>query len=79
MKLSIVRSACGSLRIPAARPGGRFSGLSRGCSPVGPVHNRLILRAASASTTGVTNPKIAVNYGKQPLRDDVFECDNSLR
>ncbi|XP_034382908.1 monofunctional C1-tetrahydrofolate synthase, mitochondrial isoform X1 [Cyclopterus lumpus] len=78
MKLSIIRSACGSLRIHPARPGSRVSGLSRRCQPVGPANDRLILRAASAASSGGTNPKVSVNLGKQSRKDDGFECDSSL-
>ncbi|XP_070781573.1 monofunctional C1-tetrahydrofolate synthase, mitochondrial [Enoplosus armatus] len=79
MKLSLIRSACGSLRIHPVRPGSRVGGLLRRCLPVGPASNRLILRAASASTSGGTNTKLADNFGKQSQKDDGFECDSSLR
>ncbi|XP_068580769.1 monofunctional C1-tetrahydrofolate synthase, mitochondrial [Cebidichthys violaceus] len=78
MKLSIIRSACGSLRTHPAGPGSRVGGLSRRCPPVGPANNRLILRAASATSSGGTNPKLAVNFGKQSRKDDGFGCDRSL-
>ncbi|XP_053193152.1 monofunctional C1-tetrahydrofolate synthase, mitochondrial [Scomber japonicus] len=79
MKLSIIRSACGSLRIHQARPGGRVSGLSRRCPPVSTASGRLIVRAASATTSSGTNPKLAVNFGKQSQKEDGLECDSSLR
>ncbi len=79
MKLSIIRSACGSLRIHPARSGSRVGGLSRRCLPVGPANSRLILRSASAASSGGTNPKIAVNFGTQSQKDGGFECDSSLR
>lgn len=78
MKLSIIRSACGSLRIHPARPGSRVSGLSQRCLPVGSANSRLIFRTASATTSGGTNPKLAVNFRKQSPKDDEFECDSSL-
>ncbi|XP_075940392.1 monofunctional C1-tetrahydrofolate synthase, mitochondrial [Anarhichas minor] len=78
MKLSMIRSACGSLRIHPARPGSRVSGFSRRCPSVGPANSRLILRAASATSSDGTNPKLAVNFGKQSRKDDGFECDSSL-
>ncbi|GLD69343.1 monofunctional C1-tetrahydrofolate synthase, mitochondrial, partial [Lates japonicus] len=77
MKLSIIRSACGSLRI---HPGSRVSGLSRRCLTVRPANSRLMLRrAASSSTSGGTNPKLAVQFGKRSRKEDGFECDSSLR
>ncbi|XP_034555337.1 monofunctional C1-tetrahydrofolate synthase, mitochondrial isoform X1 [Notolabrus celidotus] len=79
MKLSIIRSACGSLRIHPARSGSRVSGLSRRCLPVGPSNSQMILRTASATTSGGTNPKIALRFGEQSQPDDVFEFDSSLR
>ncbi|XP_070843360.1 monofunctional C1-tetrahydrofolate synthase, mitochondrial [Chaetodon trifascialis] len=79
MKLSMIRSACGSLRIPPAHPGSRLSGLSRRCPSVGPANGRLLIRTASATTSGGTNPKFVVNFGKQSRKDDGFECDSSLR
>ncbi|XP_029281541.1 monofunctional C1-tetrahydrofolate synthase, mitochondrial isoform X2 [Cottoperca gobio] len=79
MKLSIIRSACGSLRIHPASPGNRVSGLSRRCQPVGPANSRLTLRTASATSSSGTKPKLTVNFGKHSQKDDGFECDSSLR
>ncbi|XP_050927817.1 LOW QUALITY PROTEIN: monofunctional C1-tetrahydrofolate synthase, mitochondrial [Lates calcarifer] len=77
MKLSIIRSACGSLRI---HPGSRVSSLSLRCLTVRPANSRLMLRrAASSSTSGGTNPKLAVQFGKRSRKEDGFECDSSLR
>ncbi|XP_059212785.1 monofunctional C1-tetrahydrofolate synthase, mitochondrial [Centropristis striata] len=78
MKLSIARSAYGSLRNTPTRPGSRVSSLSRRCPPVGPANGRLILRAASGTSSGGTNPKLAVTFGKPSQRDDGFEY-SSLR
>ncbi|XP_044025342.1 monofunctional C1-tetrahydrofolate synthase, mitochondrial [Siniperca chuatsi] len=78
MKLSIIRSACGSLRIHPARSGSRVSGLSPRCLP-GPANGGLILRTASTATRGGTKPKLAVNFGKQSQKDDGFEFDSALR
>ncbi|XP_056284712.1 monofunctional C1-tetrahydrofolate synthase, mitochondrial isoform X1 [Pseudoliparis swirei] len=78
MKLSIIRSACGSLRMHPARPGSRVSGFTRRWQPVGPVSGRLVIRAASAASSGGTNPKVSVNFGKRSRKDDGFECDSSL-
>ncbi|XP_045917592.1 monofunctional C1-tetrahydrofolate synthase, mitochondrial isoform X1 [Micropterus dolomieu] len=79
MKLSIIRSACGSLRLHPARSGTRLGGLSRRCLPVGPANSRLILRTASSASSGGTNPKLAVSSGEQSRKSDGFECDSSLR
>lgn len=79
MKLSIIRSACGSVRTHSARPGSTVSGLSRRCLPVGPANGRLILRASSATTSGGTDPILAVNLRKQAQKEDRLECDSSLR
>lgn len=84
MKLSIIRSACGSLRTQPARQGSRVSGWSRRCQPaVGPTttNGRLILRTVSSAPSSSGNrPKLAVNSGKHSLKDDDgFQCDNSLR
>lgn len=81
MKLSIIRSACGSLRTQSARPGSGVSGLSRRCLtlPVGPANGRLILRTASATTSGGTEPILAVDFRKQGQNEDRFECESSLR
>ncbi|XP_041661972.1 monofunctional C1-tetrahydrofolate synthase, mitochondrial [Cheilinus undulatus] len=78
MKLSIIRSACGSLRAHPARSGSRVNGLPRRCLPVGAANGRLIFRTASTTTSGGTNRKIAVNFGKQPRPNDGFEFDSSL-
>ncbi|KAM9703548.1 monofunctional C1-tetrahydrofolate synthase, mitochondrial isoform 1-T2 [Menidia menidia] len=64
MKLATVHRACGSLRVYAARPGSRFSGLSRGCPPVGVINSRLIIRTASAATSSGTQPRFTANAGK---------------
>ncbi|TNN68486.1 Monofunctional C1-tetrahydrofolate synthase, mitochondrial [Liparis tanakae] len=61
-----------------ARPGSRVSGFTRRWQPVGPVNGGLVLRAASAASSGGTNPKVSVNFGKQSRKDDGFECDSSL-
>ncbi|XP_067338545.1 monofunctional C1-tetrahydrofolate synthase, mitochondrial isoform X1 [Channa argus] len=81
MKLSIIRSACGGLRTHPVRLGGRVSGLPRRCPtlPNGPANSRLILRTASATTTGGTDPVLAVNIGKPAQREDRFVCHSSLR
>ncbi|XP_022623733.1 monofunctional C1-tetrahydrofolate synthase, mitochondrial [Seriola dumerili] len=76
MKLSMIRSACSSLRI---HPRSRVSGLSRRCLPVGPASSRLILRAASDAASRGTNPKLADHFGNQSRKEDGFECDSSLR
>ncbi|KAL6095939.1 mthfd1l [Pungitius sinensis] len=78
MKLSIIRSACGSLRMHPARPVSGVSGLSRRCHPAGPTHSRVILRAASAASSGGANPVPAVHFGKPPRKEDGFEYDSSL-
>ncbi|XP_035535057.1 monofunctional C1-tetrahydrofolate synthase, mitochondrial [Morone saxatilis] len=78
MKLSIIRSACGSLRIHPTHPGSRIGGLSRRCVPVGPASSRLMVRTA-VTTGGGTNPKPALNFRKQPQKEGGFECDTSLR
>uniref|UniRef100_A0A8D0CXY6 formate--tetrahydrofolate ligase n=1 Tax=Sander lucioperca TaxID=283035 RepID=A0A8D0CXY6_SANLU len=75
MKLSIIRSACSSIRIHPACPGSRVSGLTRRCLPVGPANNRLILRTASATSSGGTSPKLAVSFGKHPLQRPGYESD----
>lgn len=79
LKSSVIRSASCSLRIPLARPGSRVSGLSRRCPPVGPAFSRLILRTASATTSGGTKPELVVDFGKQSRKDGGFECDTSVR
>ncbi|TKS76123.1 Monofunctional C1-tetrahydrofolate synthase, mitochondrial [Collichthys lucidus] len=79
MKLSTIRNVCGSLRSPLVRQGGGVSCLSRRCPPVSPANRRLIIRTASATTSGGTNPRVAVKFGKQPQKDDGFEFNTSLR
>ncbi|XP_029985080.1 monofunctional C1-tetrahydrofolate synthase, mitochondrial [Sphaeramia orbicularis] len=82
MKLSTFRGGVwGVLRVhPAAGPGRRVTGLSPRClPPVGPPTGRLFLRGAAATTGGGTNPKLASNFGKHSLKEDVPECDRSLR
>nr|XP_040016766.1 monofunctional C1-tetrahydrofolate synthase, mitochondrial isoform X1 [Gasterosteus aculeatus aculeatus] len=78
MKLSIIRSACGSLRIHPARRGSGVGGLSRRCHPALPTHSRVILRAASAASRGGHNPVPAVHFGNPPRKEDGFEYDTSL-
>ncbi|XP_034755994.1 monofunctional C1-tetrahydrofolate synthase, mitochondrial isoform X1 [Etheostoma cragini] len=79
MKLSLVRSACGSLRIHPACPGSRVSGLTRRCLPVGPPNTRLIVRTAKATSSGGTIPKLSVSFGKRSQKNDGFDYDGSLR
>lgn len=79
MKSSVIRSACCSLRIPAGRPGSRVSDWSLRCPPVGPAGGRMILRAASASTGGGTNPKLVVSFGETPQKADGLECESHVR
>ncbi|XP_060907981.1 monofunctional C1-tetrahydrofolate synthase, mitochondrial [Labrus mixtus] len=79
MKLSIIRSACGSLRIHPARSGSRVHGLSRRCVPVGPANSKLSLRPVSGTSGGGTNPKLAVNFGKQSQANGGLQIDSSLR
>lgn len=77
MKLSIIRSACGSLRVNQARPGGRVSGLSRRCPPISAANGRVIVRTTSATSSSGTSPKLSVNFGKQYLKEDGL--DSCLR
>lgn len=80
MRLSLIRSACGSLRIHSPRPGSRVDGLSLRCQAAARATNsRVILRSASATSSGGTNRKLAVNFGKQSPKYDVDECDASFR
>lgn len=81
MKLSIIRSAYGSLRTHSAGQGSRVSGLPRRCLtlPVGPANGRLILRTASATTSGGTEPMLAADFRKQGQKAARFECESSLR
>ncbi|XP_034435067.1 monofunctional C1-tetrahydrofolate synthase, mitochondrial [Hippoglossus hippoglossus] len=77
MRLSILRRACGSLRI---HPGSRGSGVAHRCPPAGPAGCRLILRPASGSSSGGTSPREAVRLGKKHRREDGrFESDSSLK
>ncbi|CAB1447020.1 unnamed protein product [Pleuronectes platessa] len=76
MRLSILRRACGSLRI---HPGSRGSGVAHRCPPAGPAGCRLILRPASSSSIGGTSPREAVQLGKKHRRDDGFDSDSSLK
>ncbi|XP_033847020.1 monofunctional C1-tetrahydrofolate synthase, mitochondrial [Periophthalmus magnuspinnatus] len=77
MKLSLVRNTCGILR--GQRTGRVVSELSRRCLPVGPSPSSLLLRAASATSSGRSSAKVAFNLGKHPAKEDVFERDGSLR
>ncbi|KAI3364277.1 hypothetical protein L3Q82_011083 [Scortum barcoo] len=79
MKLSFIRSACGSLRLPAARSGSRVGGLSRRYPLAGSANSRLILRTASGTTGGGTKPKLAVNPDKQPGKGGGLDYDSCLR
>nr|XP_046229315.1 monofunctional C1-tetrahydrofolate synthase, mitochondrial [Scatophagus argus]XP_046229316.1 monofunctional C1-tetrahydrofolate synthase, mitochondrial [Scatophagus argus] len=79
MKLSVIRSACCSLRATPTRPGSTISGLSRRWPPLGPAISRLNIRTTSATAGGGANPKLAVSFGKQSPKDDGFEYDSSLR
>lgn len=77
MKLALIRSTCGSLRVHPGHQGSRLSGLSRRCVPVGLANSRLILRTASAtSRSGGTSPKITLHFGQ---KEGMFECDGSVR
>uniref|UniRef100_A0A3B4G0E9 formate--tetrahydrofolate ligase n=1 Tax=Pundamilia nyererei TaxID=303518 RepID=A0A3B4G0E9_9CICH len=58
MKLALIRSAYMSLRAHQVRPGSRFTGFSRRCLPIGITSSRLSLRAASATSSTGTNPKL---------------------
>ncbi|TWW68823.1 Monofunctional C1-tetrahydrofolate synthase, mitochondrial [Takifugu flavidus] len=75
MKATAIRNTCSSLRIPAAFPGSRVTGLLRRCPPVAPA----IFRAASAAPSGGTKPKFLVNFGKPSSKYAGFECDRSVR
>uniref|UniRef100_UPI0037E87491 monofunctional C1-tetrahydrofolate synthase, mitochondrial n=1 Tax=Semicossyphus pulcher TaxID=241346 RepID=UPI0037E87491 len=79
MKLSIIRRACGSLRIHPTSSGSRVNGLSRRCLPVSPSNGQLIRRTASATSSGGTNQKLAVNFSKLSQPEDGHEFDSSLR
>lgn len=79
MKLSMIRSACGSIRIHPARPGSRVSGFPRRCLPVGPANGRIFIRAASATSSGGTKQKLAVNIGQLSQKEDGLESDSVLR
>uniref|UniRef100_A0AAQ5ZVT0 Monofunctional C1-tetrahydrofolate synthase, mitochondrial n=1 Tax=Amphiprion ocellaris TaxID=80972 RepID=A0AAQ5ZVT0_AMPOC len=79
MKLAFIRSAYGSLRVHPARPGSRLSGLSRRClPPVGATDSRVILRTVSATSSSGTRPKLTVDFGKQPEKEDGSECGSSV-
>ncbi|XP_072218638.1 monofunctional C1-tetrahydrofolate synthase, mitochondrial [Leuresthes tenuis] len=78
MKLATIRRVCGSLREYTARPGSRFSSLSRGCLPVGVTNNPLIIRTASAAARSGTNPKLTGNFGKGSKEDVWSDYDNSV-
>uniref|UniRef100_A0A3B4A7J5 formate--tetrahydrofolate ligase n=1 Tax=Periophthalmus magnuspinnatus TaxID=409849 RepID=A0A3B4A7J5_9GOBI len=71
MKLSLVRNTCGILR--GQRTGRVVSELSRRCLPVGPSPSSLLLRAASATSSGRSSAKVAFNLGKHPAKEDVIE------
>lgn len=81
MKLSLIRSACSSLRTQSARPGSGVGGLQRRCPtlPAGPANSRLILRTASATTSGGTERIQSVDFRKRGQKEDRSECESSLR
>ncbi|CAL9692465.1 unnamed protein product [Knipowitschia caucasica] len=76
MKLSMIRNTCGILR-------GQGSGLVASrlrCLPTGPsAGGVLLLRAASATSSGRSCAKVAFNIGKPPGKQGIFECDGCLR
>ncbi|XP_022053923.2 monofunctional C1-tetrahydrofolate synthase, mitochondrial [Acanthochromis polyacanthus] len=79
MKLAFIRSAYGSLRVHPASPGSRLSGLSRRfLPPVGATDSRVILRTASATSSSGTRPKLTIDFGKQPEKEDGSECGSSV-
>ncbi|XP_043962875.1 monofunctional C1-tetrahydrofolate synthase, mitochondrial [Gambusia affinis] len=78
MKLATIRSVCCSVRVRASRSGSRFSGMSRGCLPVGTINSRLTLRTASTVTSSGTSPTLTANFGKQLKEDDWSECNRSV-
>lgn len=79
MKLALIRSAYSSLRAHPVRPGSRFTGFSRRCLPIGITSNRLSLRAASATSSTGTNPKLTGNFGVQSQKGDESDYDNHVR
>ncbi|KAG7508947.1 monofunctional C1-tetrahydrofolate synthase, mitochondrial [Solea senegalensis] len=77
MKLSFLRSACGSLRVHSRS---RVSGVTQRCLPVAARADcRWIHRAAGDSSSSGTSPKLAVHSGKKSWNKDVFELDTSLK
>lgn len=79
MKLALIRSAYMSLRAHQVRPGSRFTGFSRRCLPIGITSSRLSLRAASATSSTGTNPKLTGNFGVQSQKGDESDYDNHMR
>ncbi|XP_015256433.1 PREDICTED: monofunctional C1-tetrahydrofolate synthase, mitochondrial [Cyprinodon variegatus] len=78
MKLATIRSACCNLRARASRPGGRFSGISRGCVPVATSSSRTIIRTASSTPSSGTSRTLTANFGKQRKEDGWSECNRSV-
>uniref|UniRef100_A0A146WJ23 formate--tetrahydrofolate ligase n=1 Tax=Fundulus heteroclitus TaxID=8078 RepID=A0A146WJ23_FUNHE len=78
MKLATIRSACRSIRACNPRPGSRFSGIPRGCPPVGTTNSRLTLRTASTAASSGTSPTFTANFGKQHGEDDWSEFNRSV-
>uniref|UniRef100_A0A3B4ZGV1 formate--tetrahydrofolate ligase n=1 Tax=Stegastes partitus TaxID=144197 RepID=A0A3B4ZGV1_9TELE len=78
MRLALLRSACGSLRGQAARPGSRLVGSSRRCLPVGATDRRLILRTVSGTSSSGSSQKLTVDLGKQPEEEDGSGCGSSV-
>ncbi|XP_024147308.1 monofunctional C1-tetrahydrofolate synthase, mitochondrial [Oryzias melastigma] len=78
MKLSSIRSACGSLRVNAPRAGGRPCGTPRRCFPGGVSNQRITVRTVSAAAGTGTSAKYSVNYGKRLEEEDFSEYDSSL-
>lgn len=79
MKLALIRSAYMSLRAHQVRLGSRFTGFSRRCLPIGITSSRLSLRAASATSSTGTNPKLTGNFGVQSQKGDESDYDNHVR
>lgn len=79
MKLALIRSAYMSLRAHQVRPSSRFTGFSRRCLPIGITSSRLSLRAASATSSTGTNPKLTGNFGVQSQKGDESDYDNHVR
>lgn len=75
MKASVIRNTCSSLRVPAAHPGSRVTGLLRRCTPIVPV----ILRTASTTLSDGTKPKTVINFGKLSSNYAGFDSDRSVR